>query len=371
MANSLLAERNQPPVGKNWAGTFVKRRLELTIKFNRKYDYKRALCEDPEVIQGWFRLVENTKAKYSILDEDTYNFDKSGFMMGVILIGAVVTGSERRGRPKTVQQGDREWANIIASINAMGWAIPPFVIFQGKHHLSAWYKEPSIPGDWVINVSENGWTNNKLRLKWLKHFDEHTKGRAVGSYRLLILDGHESHNSVNFHQYYEEHKIVTLCMPPHSSHLLQPLDVGCFAPLKKAYGRQAELLMRNKITRITKLEFLPCFKAAFDALITESNIQGGFRGAGLVPFNPEAVISKLEVRLCTPPLPTVNESTWHSQTPSNTLEFRSQSKLIRERIQRHGNSSPTSIVNALDRLTKGAEMMAHLLVLMRNQVAEL
>ena len=101
-------------------------------------------------------------------------------------------------------------------------------------------------------------------------------------------------------------------MPPHSLHLLQPLDVGCFAPLKKAYGRQAELLMRNKITRITKLEFLPCFKAAFDASITESNIKGGFRGAGLVPFNPEAVISKLEVRLCTPPLPTVDKSTWHS-----------------------------------------------------------
>jgi hypothetical protein len=371
MANSLLAERNQPPVGKNWAGTFVKRRPELTIKFNRKYDYKRALCEDPEVIQGWFRLVENTKVKYGILDEDTYNFDESGFMMGVISTGAVVTGSERRGRPKTVQQGDREWASIIASINAIGWAIPPFVIFQGKHHLSTWYKEPSIPGDWVINVSENGWTNNELGLKWLKHFDKHTKGRTVGNYRLLILDGHESHNSVNFHQYCEEHKIVTLCMPPHSSHLLQPLDVGCFAPLKKAYGRQAELLMRNKITRITKLEFLPCFKAAFDASITESNIQGGFRGAGLVPFNPEAVISKLEVRLCTPPLPTVNKSTWHSQTPSNTLEFGSQSKLIRERIQRHGDSSPTSMVDALDRLTKGAEIMAHSLVLMRNQVAEL
>ena len=106
MANSLLAERHHPPVGKNWAGTFVKRRLELTVKFNWKYDYKRALCEDPEVIKGWFCLVENTKAKYGILDEDTYNFDESGFMMGVISTGAVVTGSERRGRPKTVQQGD-------------------------------------------------------------------------------------------------------------------------------------------------------------------------------------------------------------------------------------------------------------------------
>ena len=70
--------------------------------------------------------------------------------------------------------------------------------------------------------------------------------------------------------------------------------------------------MRNKITRILKLKFLPCFKAASDALIIESNIQGGFRGAGLVPFNPEAVISKLKVRLCTLLLPTVDESMWHS-----------------------------------------------------------
>jgi hypothetical protein len=46
------------------------------------------------VIRDWFWLVENTKAKYSILDEDTYNFNKSGFIIGVISTGAVVTGSE-------------------------------------------------------------------------------------------------------------------------------------------------------------------------------------------------------------------------------------------------------------------------------------
>jgi hypothetical protein len=50
--------------------------------------------------------VENTKAKYGIQDEDTYNFDESGFMMGIILTGAVVTGSERQGRPKSIQQGN-------------------------------------------------------------------------------------------------------------------------------------------------------------------------------------------------------------------------------------------------------------------------
>jgi hypothetical protein len=50
MASSLLEIRNQKLVGKNWAANFVNRCSELKTKFNRKYDYSRALCEDPEVI---------------------------------------------------------------------------------------------------------------------------------------------------------------------------------------------------------------------------------------------------------------------------------------------------------------------------------
>lgn len=349
MANSLRTERNLDPVGTNWPNTFVKRHDELTMKFNRKYDYKRALCEDSGVIQGWFGLVANIKAMYGIQDDDTYNFDEAGFIMDQISTGAVVTGSERRGRPKSVQRGNREWVTVIQGINAMGWPIPPFIILKGKYHLSAWYKEKDLPYNWVIAVSENGWTTNKLGLQWLKHFDKHTKRRVVGSHRLLIIDGHESHNSLEFQQYCKDNKIITLCMPPHSSHLLQPLDVGCFAPLKKAYGRQVEELMRNHITHITKLEFLPCFKRAFDAAITMSNIQGAFRGAGLIPFAPERVISCLDVKLRTPSPPPPSNSPWQSQTPSNAHELGSQSTLVKSRIQKHIDSSPTSMVEARER----------------------
>jgi hypothetical protein len=88
-------------------------------------------------------------------------------------------------------------------------------------------------------------------------------------------------------------------MPPHSSHLLQPLNVGCFAPLKLAYRRQAKKAMRNQINHITKAEFLLYFKAAYNNTITPSNIQGGFQGARLVPFNLERVISTLNIKLRT------------------------------------------------------------------------
>ena len=129
--------------------------------------------------------------------------------------------------------------------------------------------------------------------------------------------------------------------------------------------------MRNHINHITKLEFLPCFKGAFFASITKSNIQGGFRGAGLVPFNPEAVLSKLDVRLRTPTPPTIDDSQWESKTPSNPIEFQSQSTLVKTRIQRHLDSSPTGIIQSLESLSKGAEMMMHSAVLLRTQVAEL
>ena len=122
----------------------------------------------------------------------------------------------------------------------------------------------------------------------------------------------------------QENKIVTLFMPPHSSYLLQPLDVGCFAPLKKAYGCQAENLMRKYINHTTKIEFLPAFLAAFKAVVTKSNMQGGFRSAGLVPFNPEAVILSLDIKLRTPSLPTAEDCPWELQTPKNTLEFGSR-----------------------------------------------
>jgi hypothetical protein len=65
------------------------------------------------LIRGWFELVEQTNAKYGVFDEYVYNFDEAGFMMGKITTQLVVTGLERRGRPKAIQPGNREWVTVI------------------------------------------------------------------------------------------------------------------------------------------------------------------------------------------------------------------------------------------------------------------
>jgi hypothetical protein len=88
-------------------------------------------------------------------------------------------------------------------------------------------------------------------------------------------------------------------MPPYSSYLLQPLDVGCFSPLKRVYSDKINSLSQYSTKKIKKEAFLLAFKAAFKKLIIKENICAGFRGARLVLYNLEAVILKLNVVLCT------------------------------------------------------------------------
>jgi len=215
---------------------------------------------------------------------------------------------------------------------------------------------------------------NAVGLDWIKHFDFYTAPRTKGKYRLLILDGHESHHSTEFELYCQQNNIITLCMPPHSSYLLQPLDVGCFGPLKQAYGRQVEDLMRMYVNYVSKLEFLCSFCDAFFASITEKNIQGGFVGAGLVLFDPERVLSKLDVKLRTLIPPTSRPRTlqpWVFQIPHNPREADSQLTLIKTRIANYQNSSLTSMLAAVDQLTKGTMAVMHQVALLRAENASL
>jgi len=367
MADKLLAIRSGEPISKHWAERFVTRSAELKMAFNRAKDRQRILQEDPETISAWFKLVEETKAKYGVHDDDVHNFNESGFQMGIIASMKVVTGSERRARPDIIQPGDREWVTLIQSICAAGYAIPPFIIYKGRVHISAWYEEADIPRNWKLSVSENGWTNNTLRLEWLKHFNAHTKTRQVGVYWLLILDGHESHLNQDFKDYCLEHKILTLCMPPYSSHILQLLNVVCFSPLKRKYSQRVRDLARRRVFHINKEGFLPAFKDAFFDVFTEENCRKAFKASGIVPINAQVVLDCLKVRLRTPPEPPLLETPWQSKTPSNTYEFGSQSKLVRDAFTR----SPVAAQAGFSQLIKGGELMLHQNALQAARISEL
>jgi hypothetical protein len=114
-------------------------------------------------------------------------------------------------------------------------------------------------------------------------------------------------------------------------------------------------LARRRVFHINKEGFLPAFKDAFFDVFTEAICRKAFEASGLVPLNAQVVLDRLEVRLRTPPAPLPQETPWQSKTPSNTHEFGSQSKLVRESFTR----SPVTAQTGFSQLVKGAELMLH------------
>jgi hypothetical protein len=147
----------------------------------------------------------------------------------------VVMRAEYYGRRSILQPRNRESVTAMEAICADGYSLPTCVIFTGKVAIAGWFD--NLPKDWRFEVSNNGWTTDEIGLRWLqKLYFPLTNSRVRGRFRLLILDGHGSHLTPQFDRICAENDIIPLFMPAHSSHLLQPLDVGCFAVLKRAYG---------------------------------------------------------------------------------------------------------------------------------------
>jgi len=202
MAQILLRERSHDStatLGVNWASTFVKRHPELRTRYNRRISYQRAKQEDPRVIKEWLDTVNAAIQEHGIHEDDIWNFDETGFAMGLCTTSKVITAAERSERPRTVIQGNREWVTIIECIGSSGCHTPPLIILKGKEHQATWYQETNFPQEWKIATSPNGWTADKIGLHWLKEvFEPFSKHHSIGAKRLLILDGHSSHLTADF-----------------------------------------------------------------------------------------------------------------------------------------------------------------------------
>jgi hypothetical protein len=240
--------------------------------------------------------------KWGITADNIYNFDEKGFLMGFgrTLKRIMTVEALKAGRiTKSKQDGSREFISILATISAIGRWIPPLLIYKGESGdlMSTWVDEVTSESQAHFTVSNNGWSNNAIGLIWLqKIFERYTKPKRTTTKRLLIVDGHSSHINMAFVDWADEHGIILLILPPHTTHRLQPLDVGLFQPLSTYYSVELNQVMHNTggIISMSKRFFWPLFKRAWDKAFTEENIQGAFRKAGIWPTNGIQVIAVIQ-----------------------------------------------------------------------------
>lgn len=154
-------------------------------------------------------------------------------------------------------------------------------------------------------------------------------------------------------------------MPPHSSHLLQPLDVGCFSIIKREYGQLVQSMMVNGLNHIDKLDFLSNYPLARTKTYTTSIIQSAFAGTDLVPLSAQRVLDKLNIYIdITPPGSRAEESGssgFIPCTPQKPIDIQHQTRSIGKLLQQ-ANQSDIDIEKALiqiEQLAKGTRASMH------------
>ena len=236
----------------------------------------------------WFEVIGKVLQDAAILPENVYNMDETGVMLCKLGSVKVLVHKEdpRDYRGVNVK---RTMVTAIKCISADGRSLLPMIIWPASTHRSNWTTFPT-PG-WHYAYSESGYTDSKISFEWLKRvFDPQPKERANGKPRVLICDGFGTHETLEILEFCYENDITLCRLPSHTSHKLQPCDVGVFAPLKEAYRDQVDRLCRVGTNTVGKQHFTYLYSPIRERAFTKRNITAGWAACGLFPYNPDRVL---------------------------------------------------------------------------------
>ena len=128
-------------------------------------------------------------------------------------------------------------------------------------------------------------TWNGLSISWFKHFLANIPPtRPV----LLIQGGHSSHVSIECARANDIH---LLCLPAHTMHILQPLDVGVFKSFKAAFSKACRNYTLKHPGRVITTDVIAAqVGESMPVAFTLLNILSGFKKCGRQSLNPREVI---------------------------------------------------------------------------------
>ena len=192
----------------------------------------RAKACTEEAIRKWYVEFEQFLDVHGVCDPSSiWNADETGCPLcprtGKVLC---LSGT------KDVYQitgSSREKITTLCAISASGNIIPPMHLFPGQRFK---YNplEGCVPGAY-FGKSPSGWMTTELFYGWLaNHFVLQISPRRPV---VLLVDGHSTHIDIEISRFCQKNGIFLYCLPPHSSQITQPLDVGFYGPLKQSWKK--------------------------------------------------------------------------------------------------------------------------------------
>ncbi|XP_053387223.1 uncharacterized protein LOC128551009 [Mercenaria mercenaria] len=219
----------------------------LKLKKPRALEIARAKSATRDAVDNYFTELKRILVKYDLEDKPNriFNVDEKGLNTDH-KPPQVVAG--KFNKTQAVTSGKSKTTTVIGCVNGIIQQAPPFFIFPGAHMIDG-LMEGFTPGS-KGTVSPTGWSNTEIFCRYMKdHLLKYLPSRD-NDHVLVLFDGHKSHCSLGLKEWAKSQKIILFVLPPHCSHILQPLDVSCFGPFEFAWNSACKKYMRESGGRL-------------------------------------------------------------------------------------------------------------------------
>uniref|UniRef100_A0A1B0DQH3 Uncharacterized protein n=1 Tax=Phlebotomus papatasi TaxID=29031 RepID=A0A1B0DQH3_PHLPP len=232
--------------GYSWFQSFMRRNPSLSIRHSAGLSISRAQNLTRESVNGFYDLLFNE-----------------------------------------IEKRTRRNCNNIGVLFSRGQIPSSTMILKGKN-MKAEFSDGLPLGSRVFMNPKSGYVTGEIFLRW---FEEVFLPRKVKGRNILILDGHVSHcGSLKLLDRAAAENVTLLCLPPHTTHVLQPLDTSFFQPFKYQFRVTADAWIFSHPGRnITRYQLGPLVREAWLKTATAKNAVNGFRTTGIYPLNRQTL----------------------------------------------------------------------------------
>ena len=282
----VSCRRPEVLVTNGWWERFTKRHPHVTLKSAVPLSYVRAMAQDESSIEAYYNLLETTLRQNGIFDSPAQIFNCDETEMPLNPKPLKIVGERGAKNPSYICGSIKNQVTVLACTSASGYALPPYVILARKTlNQEITYGEVAATS---YGLSPKGWMDLTLFNKWFK--EQFLRWAPPALPLLLLMDGHASHFCPNLIRTAAAEGIILFALPPHTTHLCQPLDKGAFSPLKMEWRKSVhKFISTNKGREVTIYDFSSVFSEAWSKAMSINNVTAGFKVAGVFPFNRNAV----------------------------------------------------------------------------------
>lgn len=276
--------------GRHWYEKFIRRHSKLTQTIDENTRERRATLNE-EKLKNWFQETNRLLGEKQLLDihpSRVFTYDEAAFFLNPeadkILIQRGSKAISNLGK-----SNDRECLTTMFTVNASGTIAPPMVMF--RYQRTPQSIRSSIPDNWVHGNSSNGWMTGETFYDYIADtFYPWLLENQIELPIILYIDKTSTNLTMSLCEFCEKNKIELLPLQANATHIIQPLTVAFFQPMKFAWKDIVKQWNEENFGRkFRKEDFSSALKQTMDFVYDNDFLRAGFMSCGLCPFSLETI----------------------------------------------------------------------------------